>query len=83
MKLLLNNQKNIFIDATFFSAPKRIQLLIIRAKDDYSKKYYTILFLIMKNKTETLYKEIFNQIKMKINSYKAKFNINDLIDIKT
>lgn len=46
INILLNNQKNIFIDATFFSAPKNTQLLIIRANDDYSKNYYTILFQI-------------------------------------
>ena len=83
IKIFLNNHKNLFIDATFFSASESTQLLIIRANDDYSKNYYTIVFSIMKNKTEKLYKEIFNQIKMKINSYKTKYNINELIDIKT
>ncbi len=83
INILFNNQKNIFIDATFFSAPKTTQLLIIRANDDYSKNYYTILFSIMKNKTEKLYKEIFNQMKLKINSYKEKYNINKSINIKT
>ena len=68
INILLNNQKNIFIDGAFFSAPKTTQLLIIRANDDYSKNYYTILFSIMENKTERLYKDIFNQFKLKINS---------------
>ena len=81
IKIFLNNHKNLFIDATFFSASESTQLLIIRANDDYSKNYYTIVFSIMKNKTEKLYKEIFNQIKMKINSYKTKYNINELIVI--
>ena len=67
IKIFLNNHKNLFIDATVFSAPKSTQLLIIRTNDDYSKNYYTIVFSIMKNKTERLYIEIFNQVKRKIN----------------
>ena len=68
IKIFWNNRKNLFIDAAFFSALKSTELLIISSNDDYSKNYYAIVFSIMNNKTERLYKEILNKVKMKINS---------------
>ena len=67
-----NNCKNLIIDATFFATQKNTQLLIIRSNDDYTKNFYTILFAIMKNKAELLYKEIFKQMNIYINKYKNK-----------
>lgn len=68
-----------------FSMPqkKNTQLLIIRVNDDFTKNFYTILFAIMKNKTELLYKEIFRQMNIYINKYKHKYNITKILEIKT
>ena len=71
---MFDNTNDIFIDGTFYSAPKCIyQILIIRVNISNSNKYFTTCFILCLNKIEEIYKKIFNEInKNLIHKFKSK-----------
>ena len=70
---MFENNKDLVIDGTFFSAHKCIyQILIIKVKDNHSTKYTTICFTLCKNKTEQIYKWIISEINKNINIKNGK-----------
>ena len=54
--IMFDNTKNVFIDWTFYSAPKAIyQIIIIRVNIEGPNRFATTCFALCKNKTELLY----------------------------
>jgi len=52
--------EDIFVDGTFYIAPKfSYQVLITRIYIKYSKIFYTTSFLILKNKEKATYEMLF------------------------
>ena len=55
-KLLWRFPNEVFMDGTFFAAPKlSYQLIVIRIYANLLKKYFTVAFGLMQNKTKDLY----------------------------
>jgi len=73
-KIMFDNPNDIFIDGTFYSAPKCIyQILTIRVNTSNSNKYFITCFILSLNKTEEIYKKIFYEInKNLIHKFKSK-----------
>ena len=65
---MFENSNDIFIDGTFFSAPKSMhQIIIIRVILKNTNNYYTTCFALCKNKKETLYNIHFSEINKNLN----------------
>ena len=81
-KLFSEYNDDIFIDGTFFIAPKfSYQIFITRT---YAKKldsFYTTSFAILKNKEQEKYKILFKKIKKK--KIANTYNNNIIIELKT
>ena len=72
-RIMLENYEDIFLDGTFFSAPKCLyQILIIRVNFKHSYKYATTGFALCKNKTEKLYRLILYEINKNLNAIGGK-----------
>lgn len=72
-KIMLENYEDIFLDGTFFSAPKCVyQILVIRVNVKHSNKYATTGFTLCKNKTEKLYRLILYEINKNLNTKGGK-----------
>ena len=66
----LENDNNLFCDATFFAAPSiAYQLLITRIYAKDFNRYFTTSFTLMKNKQEHTYENVFKDLKKNIISY--------------
>ena len=67
-KIMYDNSKDVFIDGTFYSAPKAIyQIIIIRVNIEDTNRFATTGFALCKNKTELLYKKLLLEINKNIN----------------
>ena len=67
--------KHLFIDATFHHPDKYSQLLIIIFKDKIIFEYLPAFFILMSNKTEILYNQIFCSVK-RILTQNNIYNLN-------
>ena len=67
--------KHLFIDATFHHPDKYSQLLIIIFKDIIISEYLPAFFILMSNKTEILYNQIFCSVK-RILTQNNIYNLN-------
>ncbi len=63
-----------FVDATFYHHIEYAQLLIIIFKDIITSKYYPGFYILISNKTKTIYDMIFKSIKKIL----SQSNIYDL-----
>jgi len=74
-KIMYDNSKDIFIDGTFYSAPKAIypiiiiiiMIIIIRVNIEDTNRLSTTCFALCKNKAELLYKKLLLEINKNIN----------------
>ena len=70
---MFENYSHIFIDGTFFSAPKGVyQIIITRVALESHHKYFTTSFTLSSNKKEDTYKEIFKINNNNIKEYQLK-----------
>lgn len=62
-KITIDNSEDLFIEGTFFSAPKSIyQIIIIRVNLNNYFKYFSVCFELCLNKIESLYKKLFYEL---------------------
>ena len=74
-KLMYENSSNIFVDGTFYSAPKgTYQIIITRIVLEEHHKYFTTSYSLAINKEENTYKEIFNKININIKQFQLNNN---------
>ena len=67
-KILWRFPDEVFMDGTFFAAPKlSYQLVVVRVYANPLKKYFTVAFGLMQNKTKDLYIKLYKKIQEKIN----------------
>ena len=78
-KLFMEN-KNIFADGTFFIAPTNsYQVFITRTYVTELNGFYTTSMSILKNKEQTTYEILFNEMKKNIIQYNANTNFSEKI----
>ena len=74
-KILWRFPNEVFMDGTFFAAPKlSYQLIVIRIYANPLKKYFTVAFGLMQNKTKDLYIKLLKKIKENINHKNEPIN---------
>lgn len=62
-KIFKDNINDVFIDGTFYSAPKALyQIIIIRNNVTEQKNYFTTCFALCVNKSEETYKKLFIEV---------------------
>ena len=80
-KIMSANSEDIFIDGTFYSAPKCVyQILIIRVNIKDTRQYSTTCFVLCNNKKEELYYKVLSEISKNMNFVNRKYlNLKEYI----
>ena len=74
---MYENTSDIFIDGTYYWAPKDVyQIVITRVALENHHKYFTISYTLALHKNEETYRDIFNKINVNIKNYQLKNNKN-------
>lgn len=71
------------MDGTFFASPKlSYQLIVVRVYANPLKKYFTVAFVLIKNKTKDLYIKLLKKLKENIILYNEQNKNRESVNIK-